>query len=574
VSTSYSIFQSIYQRKEVVESHPEQTRMVAHTTEQKTGNFIDSTTATAKIVSPEKATEHPNTGEDEDVSVTNTVTTDDEEDDHSTGTPVKTNDNECCSEPAKMTKNNNNHHTTKFDDMEEKVPDDGDDIMPAPQPTRAADKLAMVTPEKPRLEEEDSTTPKTVASVTPEAAAARAPEYVERNRVTIKDHKGFVGLYTGRLRVVSSVSREKDDQDDDQKTNDTDHKTDQDNNNTTKKEEEQDEDDEILIPDGYGRMEYTNHPVVSVYNGDWQNGAWHGQGQARVVNGDSYAGEHVQGMRHGSGTYRWADGREYAGMFHRDVRHGQGSYQWPCGASYAGSYAQGIRTGYGRYLDPKNGVSYTGDWKDGKYHGYGVLTIAAVVKDNDNNDNNTASAEGNTENAPKRIYRGHFDNGRAHGHGVEVNPDGTVCHEGEWANGEPVVSQNQHHNHEVAEAKKESEFVVVENETVRDANGVMGTYRGILHRESRLPHGSGTLRYDAASQLRRKQNTNPDDCLDYYEGCFDMGRYHGQGRLYWKNGDSYDGEYVEGLRQGQGVYRWSDGRHYKVSSKNSFLDDM
>ena len=119
---------------------------------------------------------------------------------------------------------------------------------------------------------------------------------------------------------------------------------------------------------------------------------------------------------------------------------------------------------------------------------------------------------------------------------MEIRPDGTIRHDGQWIEGVPV-----HKDGTPIDGPKEvvPEFTVVQNETVQDANGLTGIYRGILHMASHKPHGNGVLQYNSM-----QSSPKHDDQLDFYEGCFEMGRYHGRGRLHWKNGDSYDGEYV------------------------------
>lgn len=354
----------------------------------------------------------------------------------------------------------------------------------------------------------------------PDAKPTQASQHAERQKISTTDHKGSAGIYSGRVLTNGN------------------------------------------IPDGPGTMEYENHPTVASYTGHWSRGAWMGQGQATLLNGDSFSGEHQNGARHGSGTYTWSDGRSYAGTFAQDQRHGQGSYTWPCGANYCGAYDHGVRTGYGKYLDPTEGISYQGDWRAGVYQGYGVLTTA-IVPDVQPGEN------GSDVDLPKRVYRGNFDNGQAHGQGVEILPDGTIRHDGMWKQGVPIGKDGLPLAPPKAaepDTPPPPEFTVVQNEQVQDANGLTGIYRGILHVASHKPHGNGVLAYD------KMQAASPkfDDQLDYYEGCLEMGCYHGRGRLHWRNGDCYDGNYVMGKRQGQGTYKWSDGRHYK----GDFLDDM
>jgi hypothetical protein len=79
-----------------------------------------------------------------------------------------------------------------------------------------------------------------------------------------------------------------------------------------------------------------------------------------------------------------------------------------------GEFANGQREGHGKYKF-SDGGQYTGDWKDGRYNGFG-----------------TCSWEDG------RCYRGEWRNGMAHGKGIETYADGTVRHDGQWEDDEPV----------------------------------------------------------------------------------------------------------------------------------------
>ena len=164
-------------------------------------------------------------------------------------------------------------------------------------------------------------------------------------------------------------------------------------------------------PYGHGTMHYDDGRS---YTGDWKNGRWQGKGRTLFVNGDFYVGEYVKDQRHGLGRYEWSDGRVYDGQFIRDRREGKGTYTWPDGAIYAGDFRVGHRHGQGCYKFPDGSV-YTGEFKDGKYHGVGECIWA-----------------------DGRWYRGEWADGHAHGYGVEVRPDGSIRHDGEWKCDRPV----------------------------------------------------------------------------------------------------------------------------------------
>jgi hypothetical protein len=100
------------------------------------------------------------------------------------------------------------------------------------------------------------------------------------------------------------------------------------------------------LPNGYGIMKYSDGRI---YDGEWQNGRWHGVGQATFSNGDTYDGMYYEDQRHGQGIYKWNDGRMYNGGFVNDQRSGHGEYTWPDGAKYQGDFEKGLRHGEGTY---------------------------------------------------------------------------------------------------------------------------------------------------------------------------------------------------------------------------------
>lgn len=164
-------------------------------------------------------------------------------------------------------------------------------------------------------------------------------------------------------------------------------------------------------PYGHGSMHYDDGRS---YTGEWKSGRWHGKGRTLFVNGDFFVGEYTKDQRHGLGRYEWSDGRVYDGQFRKDRREGKGTYSWPDGAIYTGDFKDGHRHGQGCYKF-KDGSVYTGEFKDGKYHGVGECVWA-----------------------DGRCYRGEWYQGHAHGYGVELRPNGSVRHDGEWRKDRPV----------------------------------------------------------------------------------------------------------------------------------------
>ena len=149
---------------------------------------------------------------------------------------------------------------------------------------------------------------------------------------------------------------------------------------------------------------------------------------------------------------------------------------------------------YGEYEFPR--IEYKGEWKDGAFHGKGIL-----------------------KEAWGDIYVGDFVNNIAEGFGRQnsiVNGKSTGYFEGklknDYLNGEGIwVDEN-------------------------------GTYKGTF--KDHLLNGFATAEY-----------TNGDR----YEGYFQKDLEHGQGTFVYADGSKFIGEYKEGLRHGPGVMEFSSG---------------
>lgn len=101
------------------------------------------------------------------------------------------------------------------------------------------------------------------------------------------------------------------------------------------------------------------------YEGGFQNGQPHGQGNIKWTTGDFYKGEWVQGLRTGYGTVLFADGSKYEGGFKQNKFFGQGIYVWADGSRYEGGYEDDQREGQGIWYDSASKVLYSGLWSKG-----------------------------------------------------------------------------------------------------------------------------------------------------------------------------------------------------------------
>ena len=87
----------------------------------------------------------------------------------------------------------------------------------------------------------------------------------------------------------------------------------------------------------FGKEKLTN----GVYEGEYLEGKFGGQGTFTFNDGDKYVGEHKDGREHGPGTYTRSDGSKYVGEWKDDIPHGQGTFTYADGTFEKGIYDMG-----------------------------------------------------------------------------------------------------------------------------------------------------------------------------------------------------------------------------------------
>ena len=106
------------------------------------------------------------------------------------------------------------------------------------------------------------------------------------------------------------------------------------------------------------------------FHGFWVAGDLAG-GVITYADGSRYEGAIKNMTREGYGYIEFASGAVYEGNFHDGAMHGEGFMTWPDGMRYEGNYVNSQRSGQGRYLD--NGrVVYEGEWFEDKQDGKGI----------------------------------------------------------------------------------------------------------------------------------------------------------------------------------------------------------
>ena len=189
------------------------------------------------------------------------------------------------------------------------------------------------------------------------------------------------------------------------------------------------------------------------------------------------------------------DGTTYVGEWKNGKYHGTGTEIYSIGGKYEGEWKKGKHHGVGTLIDP-NGNQYVGEFEEGMKTGHGVYTM----KDGSNfigqMENNYTHGLGTWKYANGNSYSGNFQLGNQHGKGIWIEADGS---------------------------KYSGDFE-----------------KGTMHGQGRYDYSDGSS----------------------YTGKFLHGKRSGQGRYDYSDGSSYTGKFLNGKRSGQGTLNFSDGRKY------------
>ena len=154
-----------------------------------------------------------------------------------------------------------------------------------------------------------------------------------------------------------------------------------------------------------------------------------------------------------------------------------------------------------------DGREYTGEWKDGKYHGQGAYTFSIGSK------------------YAGDKYTGQFKDNKSHGKGSYF-----------WANGDTYIG-------EFKNGSRNNQGVF----TLSDGGKYVGEWK-----DGKI-NGQGTFSYSDGSK---------------YIGEWLDGKINGQGAFTWADGAEYVGRLKNEKRHGQGAFTLSDGSKYVGAWKN------
>jgi hypothetical protein len=260
----------------------------------------------------------------------------------------------------------------------------------------------------------------------------------------------------------------------------------------------------------------------------------------------SYVGARRNRLPHGQGKAKYADNSTYEGEFADGKAHGRGTWYSACGTmSHTGEWKEGKRHGQGTStmddvtlkgvwpinLTNKHLANYTVSYTDGlTFKG----TFTALTKRHLKNAKLTGT--GTIRYPDRSVYTGAFEKGLRQGQGKTVDAKGKVLYEGLYDKDLPVTEASLTAAAAVSAAVTPIASTAKATKVNEDATEP--DYQGDLVNGVR--HGYGTLTdYDAGFT---------------YEGNFQHGVPHGEGRCQYSNGAVYEGTWTHGVRTGPGTY--------------------
>lgn len=126
-----------------------------------------------------------------------------------------------------------------------------------------------------------------------------------------------------------------------------------------------------------------------------------------------------------------SDGRLYTGEFRNGKRHGKGVVTYKDGFKYVGSFADDMYEGTGELYVPPGWV-YSGEFVRGRFQGSGKLTVPDGKSYTGEFKADNFDGFGTLTFPDGKKYVGNFKNDQYEGEGTEYRADGTVIRSGIW----------------------------------------------------------------------------------------------------------------------------------------------
>ena len=214
----------------------------------------------------------------------------------------------------------------------------------------------------------------------------------------------------------------------------------------------------------------------------------------------------------------------YKGEWKDGNFHGKGILREAWGDIYIGDFKNNLAEGYGKQYSYVNGKEsggwFEGEVKNDSLNGKGIYVYDNGTKEEGNFKDGELNGKGIVVYASGNKKEGNFEKGELNGNGI-INWDNGDKYIGDWVEGYRV-------------GKGKYFFA---SGTVYEGDFLKSDFEG-----------KGTISYDNGTK---------------YIGEFSKGYEHGQGKIFYKNGDIYTGYFKNGYENGQGKMVYASGEIYE-----------
>src|SRR6185436_17170323 len=301
--------------------------------------------------------------------------------------------------------------------------------------------------------------------------------------------------------------------------------------------------------DGFVSGKGTLQMGPGTFTGEFKQGQILNGGKLVLDAATSYVGEFVDNMPAGRGVYKYA-GVTVTGIFDKDGNAiGPALMEWPSGERYEGTFNKSKQPeGKGRLTF--NAGYYEGEFLKGLRHGTGTIVNDAGFSYTGQWAYGEESGKGTAVYTNGARYEGEFKAGKREGQGRATDADGSI-REGEWQDDE---LNGKCRIHEALGHDWQGTCVVGRlsgqgrSEDPADGSAYEGEFQEGLY------HGQGRLTAEGY----------------VYEGAFALGRKNGRGKEVFESGEQYEGEFVRNERTGHGVLRFAGPNGTALSYDGTF----
>ena len=318
-----------------------------------------------------------------------------------------------------------------------------------------------------------------------------------------------------------------------------------------------------------------------VYEGDFNNGTYNGQGTYTAANGDKYVGEWKDGKQNGYVTATYTTGQKYVGEYKEGKRNGYLIATYPNGGKYAGEFKDDVLNGQGTFTFP-DGAKYVGEYKGDEKSGQGTFTFPDGAKYIGEFKEDKQSGQGTYLFADGKYFIGEYQDGRPNGKGIDYRPDGSVLQSGVYKNGTLVQARYIDPNSftRIAKVKSAPSAVEAQRLEIERKAALLEEDRKRIEEEKRqIALERQRIESQKGKQLPPCQGSDDskwNNCFgtyiwpdgEKYVGDWKDGQQSGQGSYIRANGNRYAGEFLKGKRNGQGTHTWADGDEYAGAWKD------